>query len=138
MYPEVAIAKLLSEIAEDSDFIYAPDRRDQIERTATAIVSSQLISTATEATLRGDAKLDRSRVQVTITSPVKSKAIKAAKQIRDSLSGFRGPVSTSDYGVLFVCDCLFVGGRALYNPTSDGGEAGDYAHAIDFELSMSE
>jgi hypothetical protein len=136
MLAEIVVSKKLAEIAADNEFIFTPDRRDQKEATNQAVVSVQLISSDGDHTLAGDSMLDRTRVQVTVTSPRKRNALQVCRIIRDHLSGFRGEVTTTDYGTLFCSDCQYVGSRAVYDPPSDGGQAGDYSHSLDFSVTM--
>lgn len=136
MLAEIVVSTLLGEIASENEFIFTPDRRDQKERTNLAVVSVQLISSDGDHTLSGDSMLDRTRVQVTVTSPRKKNALLVCRIIRDHLSGFRGEVVTTDYGTLFCSDCQYVGSRATYDTPSDGSQAGDYSHSMDFSVTV--
>jgi hypothetical protein len=137
MIPEAVVAIKLAQIATANNFIFLPDRRDQREPTDKAIATTQLIASNGNRTLANDSLLDHARVQVTVTSPVKRTALLAARAIRLHLSGFRGEVTSTQFGTIFVSDCMYAGSRAIYDPPSDGSQSGDYAIAVDFEITTS-
>ena len=138
MFPEAAIAILLKQIASAARISIVPNRRDQTEPTDGVLVTYTRISTDGNSGLGGSAHQDKSRIQIDLSGPRKAEVLIAAKAIRNHIDGYRGSLTSETFGELFVCGIEYSSERATYSPAIDGGEAGDYVHAVDYMVDMAE
>lgn len=138
MYAEAAIAILLNQIASEANLAIVPDRRDQSTPTNKTVVTYQQVSSDGNSSLAGSSHQDKVRVQIDLSGPRKSDVLIASKKIRDHIDGYRGQLDGQEYGPIFVCGIEYSSGRSTYSPPSDGSQAGDYTHAVDYMIDLTE